>query len=108
VPQIGRRARRRERSGVPGFMMAARVRRTRPMHRAHRRGGPRVRILLPPPASLRTLGPLPEGELPERTGLSRGTEGSNPSPSSAESSANLTFGCESYPSREDKAAIRPC
>jgi hypothetical protein len=33
----------------------------------------------------------------------RGTEGSNPSPSSAESSANLTFGCESYPSGEDKA-----
>ena len=30
VPQIARRARRRERSGVPGFTMAARVRRTRP------------------------------------------------------------------------------
>jgi hypothetical protein len=40
--------------------------------------------------SLGTLGPLPEGELPERTGLSRGTEGSNPSPSTGESSANLT------------------
>jgi hypothetical protein len=33
----------------------------------------------------------------------RGTEGSNPPSSSAESSANLTFGCESYPSGEDKA-----
>jgi hypothetical protein len=52
--------------------------------------GPRVRIRLPPAESLRTLGPLPEGEPPERTGLSRGTEGSNPSPSRRESTANFT------------------
>jgi hypothetical protein len=56
VPQIGRRARRRERSGVPGFTMAARVRRTHPMHRPHRGGGPRVRILLPPAESLSPAG----------------------------------------------------
>jgi hypothetical protein len=37
--------------GRSGFTMAARVRRTRPMHRARRRGGPRVRILLPPAES---------------------------------------------------------
>jgi hypothetical protein len=36
VPQIARRARRRERSGVPGFTMAARVRRTRPSARIER------------------------------------------------------------------------
>jgi hypothetical protein len=49
VPQIARRARRRERSGVPGLPDggAGRVARAR-VHRARRRGGPRVRIRLPP------------------------------------------------------------
>jgi hypothetical protein len=48
VPQIARRARRRERSGRSGLHDGgvSRVTRAR-VHRAHRRGGPRVRIPVP-------------------------------------------------------------
>jgi hypothetical protein len=59
VPQIARRARRRERSGRSGLHDGgvSRVTRAR-VHRAHRRGGPRVRIPAPPAASLvRTRSP---------------------------------------------------
>src|SRR5258708_10585705 len=59
-----------------------------------------VRIRLPPPAGLSWCGALLSAVVRGSTApflgsSSRGTEGSNPSPSSGESCANLTFADES-------------